>query len=168
MDIETAVGELHRQRPLHAGLMFFLSLGWNGSDCVSRHEAAPRTRRWNDKSTPWSRHPASENGTQQRCRGLFSVSQHVLEEDEIETDSCKSSSLSVSFQHSSSIVGAVQQNPKSTNYTATITSCKVRRKLFYTEFMHIIKVNLASNLLQFFLLQCELSSGCLFYHAGHL
>ena len=113
--------------------MFYhiLSLGWNGSDCVSGQEAAPRIR---DKSTPvpWSRH------LQQRRRGLFSVSQHVLEEDELETDSCKSNSPSVSFQLPSSIVGAVQQNLKSTSYRATSTSCKVRSK-FVNSFTQSLK-----------------------------
>lgn len=91
----------------------FVLLGWNGRDCVN-----------GQKSTPRSRYPASENAAQQRCRGLSSVSQHVPEEDDIETDSCKASSPAVSSQllkHSSIIVGAAPQNPKN-------TSSKVRTK----------------------------------------
>ena len=97
----------------------FVLLGWNGRDCVN-----------GQKSPPWSRHPASGSGAQQRCRGLSSVSQHVPEDD-TETDSCKSSSPSVSsplLKHSSSIVGTVQENPKFTSYRATNTSSKVRTK----------------------------------------
>ena len=108
----------------------FVLPGSNGRDCVNG------IRRWNDqagsqKSTPWGRHPVSGSGAQQRCRGLFSISQLVPEEDDIETDSCKSSSPSVSSQllkHSSSIVGAVQEDWKFTSYRATNASCKVQTK----------------------------------------
>ena len=145
MDIETAscvpaVGELHCQKvPLHAykvahNLCLSL-LDWNGRDCVNSQKTTPRIRRWNDhagsqKSTPWSRHLTFKNGAQQRCRGLFPVPQHALE-DKIETDSCKSRSPTVSSpppKHSSSIVGALQENPKLTSNRATNASCKVRTK----------------------------------------
>ena len=107
-------------------LYHILSLGWNGSVCVSG-QGYPGSQ----KSIPWSRHPASENGTQQQCRRLFSVSHHALEEDEVETDSPRSRSPTVSSplpKHCSSIVGAVQQNPKFTSCRATNASSKVRTK----------------------------------------
>ena len=147
MDIETAscvpaVGELHCQMvPLHAykvdhNLCLSL-LGWNGRDCINGQKTTPRIRRWNDHAgsqksltTPWSRHPASKNGAQQRCQGLFPFSQDALE-DEIETDSCKSRSPTISSplpKHCSSIVGAVQENPKFTSCRATNSSSKVRTK----------------------------------------
>ena len=120
--------------PISNVLSLRITIGWNGRDCVSGQKTTSRIGRWSDhagsqKSTPWSRHLTSENGAQQRCRGLFSVFQHVLEEDEIETDSCKSSSPSISYplpKHTgSSIVGAVQEYPKFTNNRATNASRKV-------------------------------------------
>lgn len=143
MDIEAAscvpvVGKLRRQtmpsHPFKLCLSLRITIGWNGRDCVNGQKTTPRIRRWNDhagsqKSTPSSRHPASKNGAQQRCRSFLSVSQHVLEDDEIETDSCKSNSPSVSSplpKHTgSSIVGAVQEYPKFTNNRAKNASCKI-------------------------------------------
>ena len=162
MDIETAscvpaVGELHCQMvPLHAykvdhNLCLSL-LGWNERDCINGQKTTPRIRRWNDhagsqKSTPWSRHPASKNGAQQRCQGLFPFSQDALE-DEIETDSCKSRSPTVSSplpKHSSSIVGAVQQNPKFTSCRATNSSSKVRTKFLAFHIQNDLTQNLCKN-----------------------
>ena len=129
----------------------FVLLGWNGRDCVNGQKSTPWSRQWNNhagsrKSTLWSRHPASENAAHQ---SLSSISP---EEDDVETDSCKSCSPAVSSQllkHSSSIVGAVPQNPKFTSYRATNTSSKVRTKFltfhvkwFDTKFVQINKINL--------------------------